>query len=269
MEENGETDHHYLITIKEMEEKIKETPKLLNKTAGIFRVPQHLVQINGKAYHPQMLSIGPYHHGKPHLNMIEELKWKYLGELLDRTPPNGLKLDGYLKLVAPIENQIRDCYSECIPFNGSDLIKMMVLDGLFIIEILSKCAKVAPTRPGDPIFNMVWILSLLGTDLLQLENQIPFFLLQTLFENTRVTRSGGDDQSLPKLVLAFINDFMPRPDELLKRIRNVEGKHRLDLFRLSFIPPSPQQEQRRKDVQLIPSVEKLNRGWNQVQGYKV
>ncbi|KAH7838741.1 hypothetical protein Vadar_030511 [Vaccinium darrowii] len=150
MEENGGTDHHYLITVKEMEDKIKETS---NQTAGkesccIFRVPQHLVQINEKAYHPQILSNGPYHHGKPHLSVIEDLKWKYLGELLARTPPNSLKLDGYLKLVAPMENQIRDCYSEYIRFIGFDLIKMMVLDGLFIIELLSKCANVAPTCPS-------------------------------------------------------------------------------------------------------------------------
>ncbi|KAH7837263.1 hypothetical protein Vadar_011738 [Vaccinium darrowii] len=264
MEEKGETDQHYLITIKEMEDKIKETPKLLNHTFGkesccIFRAPPHLVQINQKAYHPQILSIDPYHHGKPHLNMIEELKWKYLGQLLDRTPPNGLKLDGYLKLVKPMENQIRDCYSEYIPFNGSDLIKMMVLDGLFIIELLYKSMHVACRAQGDPLFNMVWISSLLGTDLLLLENQIPFFVLQTLFENTRVTRrSGGDDQSLAKLILASIKYVVSRPDELLKRIGNVEGKHLLDFFRLSFIPPSPPQDPRNKDVQLIPSVEKLD-----------
>ncbi|KAH7837379.1 hypothetical protein Vadar_013160 [Vaccinium darrowii] len=264
MEEIVETDQpSYLITIKEMEDKIKETPKQLNHTAGkesccIFRVPPHLVQINQKAYHPQILSIGPYHHGKPHLNMIEELKWKYLGQLLDRTPPNGLKLDGYLKLVTPMENQIRDCYSKVIHFNSSDLIKMMVLDGLFIIEYLSKWGGLAPCAQGDPIFFGGWIPYLLGTDLLLLENQIPFFVLQTLFENTRITRSGGDYQSLAELFLASMNYVMPRPDEVLKRIGNVEGKHLLDLFRLSFIPPSPQQHPRNEDVQLIPSVEKLD-----------
>ncbi|KAH7837137.1 hypothetical protein Vadar_010064 [Vaccinium darrowii] len=263
MEEIVETDHHYLVTIKEMEEKIKETPKLLNQTAGkesccIFRVPQHLVQINEKAYHPRIVSIGPYHHGKPDLSKIEELKWTYLGELLARTPQNGLKLDGYFELIAPMENKIRDCYSEYIPFNGSDLIKMMVLDGLFIIELLSKWTRLAPRAPGDPIFNMAWIGTFIDRDLLRLENQIPFFVLQTLFENTRVLRSGGDDLSLRLLFVSFFNYLMPRPVEVLKRIGNVEGKHLLDLFRLSFIRPSHPQHPRNKDVQLIPSVEKLN-----------
>ncbi|KAH7838980.1 hypothetical protein Vadar_033357 [Vaccinium darrowii] len=264
MEEKGETDQHYLITIKEMEHKIMETPKLVNHTAGtesccIFRVPQHLVQINQNAYHPQLLSIGPYHHGKPHLNMIEELKWKYLAQLLARTPPDSLKLDGYFELIAPMENKIRDCYSEYIPFKGSDLIKMMVLDGLFIIEYLSKWSRLAPRAQGDPIFKMGWICIFLDRDLLRMENQIPFFVLQTLFENTRVTRrSGGDDESLAKLFVAFFNHVMRRPNEVLKRIGNVEGKHLLDLFRLSFIPTSPQQKPRKKNVQLIPSVEKLD-----------
>ncbi|KAH7851031.1 hypothetical protein Vadar_006341 [Vaccinium darrowii] len=265
MEGNGETDQPHKITIKEMEDKMKETPKLLNHTAGtesccIFRAPPHLVQINEKAYHPQMLSIGPYHHGKLHLNMIEELKWKYLGQLLDRTS-NGLKLDGYFELIAPMENKIRDCYSEYIPFNGSDLIKMMVLDGLFIIELLSKWGGLATPAPGDPIFQMSWIGPFLGTDLLLLENQIPFFVLQTLFENTRVTRrSGGNYQSLVKLIVVFFNHEMRRPDEVLIKIGNVEGKHLLDLIRLSLtlILPSPRQDPRKKDVQLIPSVEKLD-----------
>lgn len=123
MEEKAETDHHHhVITIEEveeMEEKIKELPKLLNRTAGkksccIFRVPQSLVEINGKAYHPLILSIGPYHYGKPHLNMIEEHKWKFLGELLARTPPDGLKLDGYLKVIAPLEPE-----SEIVTRNSS------------------------------------------------------------------------------------------------------------------------------------------------------
>ncbi|KAH7837521.1 hypothetical protein Vadar_014783 [Vaccinium darrowii] len=134
---------------------------------------------------------------------------------------------------------------------------MMVLDGLFIIELLSKWAGLARCAPGDPIFKMSWIRTSLRIDLLRLENQIPFFLLQTLFDDTRVTRSGGDDQSLAKLMLDFMKYVKPGRDEILKRIGNVEGKHLLDLCRLNFVPP-PQQKPRNKDVQLIPNVEKLD-----------
>ncbi|XP_058198605.1 UPF0481 protein At3g47200-like [Rhododendron vialii] len=243
--------HQYVITIKDvkgMQEKIKEIPKLLNLTAGkesccIFRVPQTLVDINNKAYHPQILSIGPYHHGEPHLNMIEEHKWKYLGELLDRTPPhvNGLNLYEYIDLIAPLETRIRHCYSEFIDLSSFDLIKMMVLDGLFINELISKNKGVAHSDPDDPIFRRAWILAFLKRDLLRLENQIPFFVLQTLFDNTRVTRSGDDDQTLAKLILGFFDNMvLERPDEVLERFVNHEGKHLLDFFRLSFIPPPSQ-----------------------------
>ncbi|KAF7120836.1 hypothetical protein RHSIM_Rhsim13G0106600 [Rhododendron simsii] len=282
MEEKAETDHHHhhVITIEEveeMEEKIKEIPKLLNRTAGkksccIFRVPQSLVEINGKAYHPLILSIGPYHYGKPHLNMIEEHKWKFLGELLARTPPDGLKLDGYLKIIAPLETRIRDCYSEFIDINTFDLIKMMVLDGLFIIELISRVGNVAPSDRDDPIFNMAWIFPFLMRDLLRLENQIPFFVLQTLFESTRVTRSCGDDQTLAKLILGCFNYIVERSDGVLERFRDLEGKHLLDFFRLSFIPPHPPQPKPRKKancfiarkndiplLQLIPSAKKLDK----------
>ncbi|KAH7843071.1 hypothetical protein Vadar_012350 [Vaccinium darrowii] len=282
MEGNGETDYHsHLITIKELEEmekKIKETPKLLNQTAGkesccIFRVPRTLLEINEKAYRPQILSIGPYHHGKPHLKMIEEHKWKFLGELLARTPPCRGSLDWYLTIVAPMEKRIRECYSEFIHGSSFDLIQMMVLDGLFIIELISKVGRAAPSDPDDPIFNMAWIPPFLCRDLLQLENQIPFFVLQTLFENTTATRFGDGNQSLAELILGFFSYTFERPDEGLKRCGNLEGKHLLDLFRMSFIPPPPPQEKTKKanycfawrkgknDIplpQLIPCAKKLD-----------
>ncbi|KAH7837993.1 hypothetical protein Vadar_020642 [Vaccinium darrowii] len=174
--------------------------------------------------------------------MIEEHKWKFLGELLTRTPPYRGNLDWYLRIIAPMEKRIRECYSEFIHFSSFDLIQMMVLDGLFIVELLSKVGRVAPSYPSDPvnpIFNMAWIPPFLSRDLLRLEDQIPFFVLQTLFENTRVTRSGDGNQSLAGLILEFFSyTFDRRPDEVLKRCENLEleGKHLLDFFQKSFIP---------------------------------
>ncbi|XWS28608.1 hypothetical protein CRYUN_Cryun25bG0085200 [Craigia yunnanensis] len=74
-----ETSHQ---VIRIMEAKINQPPKLLNKYAGnksycIFRVPESLVRINKKDYQPRIISICPYHHGKDHLKMMQEHKWRF------------------------------------------------------------------------------------------------------------------------------------------------------------------------------------------------
>uniref|UniRef100_A0A7N2M7E7 Uncharacterized protein n=1 Tax=Quercus lobata TaxID=97700 RepID=A0A7N2M7E7_QUELO len=67
-----------------MYDKISQNPPLLCKGAAgkrtwsIFRVPKRLVDINDHFYEPNSVSIGPYHRGKPHFQMIEEHKWRYL-----------------------------------------------------------------------------------------------------------------------------------------------------------------------------------------------
>ncbi|RXH81567.1 hypothetical protein DVH24_034988 [Malus domestica] len=126
-----------------MYQMISEPPRLLSNAAGkpsccIFRVPQSLVEINGKSYNPHIVSIGPYHRGEPRLKMIEEHKWKYLGSLLARTEPKGLTLKDYLKALEPLEQKARECYSENINLSTDEFLEMLVLDGCFIIELFRK-----------------------------------------------------------------------------------------------------------------------------------
>lgn len=56
---------------------------------------------------------------------------------------------------------------------------------------------------------------------------------------------------------------MERPDRVLERFGNLEGKHLLDFFRLSFIPPPPPQQKPRRIggdelLELIPCAKKLD-----------
>ncbi|KAF8397874.1 hypothetical protein HHK36_016799 [Tetracentron sinense] len=225
-----------------MEQKIKNKPRLLNKSAGsrsccIFRVPQSLVEINDKAYQPQIVSIGPYHHGKEHLKMIEEHKWRFLGAALDRTKERGLGLDDYLKAVAKMEERARECYSETIGLSNHDFVEMMVLDGFFIIELFRIIGRLVPIELDDPIFNMSWVFPFLMRDLLRLENQLPLFILQCLFDLSKLPRE-ENGPSLAKLTLGFFNYEVQRPDEVIEMYHDLEGKHLLDLFRSSFFPLS-------------------------------
>ncbi|KAF5819732.1 hypothetical protein HanRHA438_Chr02g0092131 [Helianthus annuus] len=230
-------DQNHVITIEEeveiMKTQMKSSPKLLQKSAGnssccIFRVPQSLVEINKDAYQPRIVSIGPYHHGNKNLEMIQEHKWKYLDDMITRT---GKSLGVFMNIIVSMENEIRESYSESTnSFGTNDLAKIMVLDGFFLIELFRKAGKLVNTHPDDPIFKMVWVSPFLMRDLLKIENQIPFFVLQKLFEESRT-----DSCTLQSLILKFFNHAIDKQPNVLHKYENLDGKHLLDFFRKSFI----------------------------------
>ncbi|KAK7244955.1 hypothetical protein RIF29_39784 [Crotalaria pallida] len=267
----GEANNHVLIDMYTIDEeklasmhlKISEDPKLLSKAAGkssccIFRVPQGLIDANGKAYQPHIVSIGPYHRGQKRLNMIEEHKWRYLGSLISRTK---LSLEDLLKAIAPLEIETRECYSETIPLDTHDLIEMLVLDGCFIVELFRKVAQLVPFELDDPLVNMAWILPFFYRDFLKLENQIPYFVLQRLFELSNVPGEKSTP-TLSCLAMEFFNNSsLFRPEEVLAQQCDLEGKHLLDLVRSSFIPSDLQTQPRRviTPTHVIHCVSKLRR----------
>lgn len=247
-----------------MRQKISDPPQLLTKAAAnssccIFKVPRRFIDINGKSYEPHIVSIGPYHHGEAHLRMIEEHKWGYLGSMLSRTQSIGLDLEVLLRAIQPLEMEARECYSQIIHLDTCEFVEMMVLDGVFIIELFRKVGDVVRFEADDPIVTMAWIIPFFYRDLLRLENQIPFFVLERLFE---ITRTPGEESgpSLSKLALDFFNDALQRPDYIIATHNNRKAKHLLDLVRSSFID-SEQAQPRCVDTStpMIQSVSKLRR----------
>ncbi|PKI53649.1 UPF0481 protein At3g47200-like isoform X1 [Punica granatum] len=272
--------------ISELESQINAPPKLLSQLAGrssccIFRVPQSLAEINRKAYQPQIVSIGPYHHGNPKLRMIQEHKGRFLSDLLarPRTPPGSITLCDVLDTVYPLKESIRESYSEALDIDDRKLIEMIVLDGCFIIELFCKVGRLGPAETDDPLFKMAWVLPFLMRDLLRLENQIPYLVLKALFDrcignftctNTNTTNSSSsignngdegdqDRPSLAKLALVFFNYMVQRPVQVLGKYYDCEGKHLLDLFRQTYLPPKPELLRHpSKFLQLIQSARKLH-----------
>jgi hypothetical protein len=246
-EEETNDNHHVIDIFKidteklaSMQNKILENPKLLRKSAGktsccIFKIPQSLIESNGKAYQPRIVSIGPYHRGQPRLNMIEEHKYRYLGSLLKRTQ---LPLEEFLKAIAPLENEARECYSETIQLDSHEFVEMLVLDGCFIIELFRKVARLVHFEVDDPLVNMAWILPFFYRDFLKLENQIPFFVLQRLFEISKPPHENST-VTLSFLAMEFFNNLQ-RPEEIVNKVitekNEAKPKHLLDLVRSSFIP---------------------------------
>ncbi|KAF4352638.1 hypothetical protein F8388_021807 [Cannabis sativa] len=248
-----------------MHQKISEPPRILSHDAGkpscsIFRVPQSLIEVNGKIYQPHIVSIGPYHRGESQLRMIEEHKWQYLGSLLARTEKNrGIKLEDYLSAMAELEQKARECYSETIHLSTEEFAEMMVLDGCFIIELLRKAANLVLFEKDDPILSMAWIIPFFYRDFLRLENQIPFFVLEKLFE---ISESKPQEQpALTLLALQFFDNAIQRPEGAIEKNRDLKPRHLLDLIRLSLIPTNhPEPRVRRKTpAHIIHCVSKLRR----------
>lgn len=226
------------------------SPKRLKKSAGgqsccIFRVPHTLFQANETAYKPKIVSIGPYHHcdgevDKDHLQMIQEHKQRYLAFFLSKTNQKDVHMTHLREAVSVMEERIRGSYSEDLKFDREKLIDMMVLDGCFILTLLIVVSKKSTWRinyADDPIFTLRWILPTVRSDLLLLENQVPFFVFQDILKTSRLFPSSN----LNEMIFAFFSYSIRRPKEFWEERKNLDASHLLDLIRKTFIPNQTQQ----------------------------
>ncbi|KAL8534018.1 hypothetical protein ACS0TY_010146 [Phlomoides rotata] len=101
---------------------------------SIYKVQKRLRDVNNKSYEPEMVTIGPYHHGKNELKKMEELKVHYMQSLLGRKP--DVDAERYLSAIAEVGKKARDCYAEPVSLSAAEFIEMLVLDGCFIIELI-------------------------------------------------------------------------------------------------------------------------------------
>ncbi|CAA7013271.1 unnamed protein product [Microthlaspi erraticum] len=209
---------------------------LLTESAGkesccIFRIPDSLSKVNPEAYKPKVVSVGPYHYGDKLLKMIQEHKPRFLKLFLSNAKKKAVEEKDLFEAVAALEEKVRNSYSEGLRQISNELVYMMILDGCFIlmlILIFSKSTELLDKE--DPVFKVPWILPAIRSDLLLLENQVPFIVLQTLMKVSKI----GVFDDLNTMAVHFF--FPDRPERHLEKCRNFEGKHLLDLIRMSFAP---------------------------------
>ncbi|KAK9281838.1 hypothetical protein L1049_004744 [Liquidambar formosana] len=227
----------------------------------IFLFPLNLSSFQ-KEFEPEIVSIGPHHRGETHLLSFEKHKWSFLEKFLSRSRARGKDLGVYLQEMMDCEKRARECYSEIVPLSSHDFVEMMLLDGCFVVELLRHLGKSEEViDEGDPIFTKPWLIPLLIKDLLKLENQLPYFVLETLF----VWSKAKEDVAKHDLrILAFkVFDLVhPLPLEAIDWFQNLEGKHLLDLFHLSHrqlinVKSIGKQDMYRPSAQSMPSVTQL------------
>ncbi|KAJ0255589.1 Transmembrane protein [Hirschfeldia incana] len=165
----------------------------------IYRVPECLREVNPKAYTPQLILIGPLHRplifqarksrgditkakSLGYLN-TEEHKKIYQAEFGKRVEGNRV-IDGLRKTIEEDEDMIRASYSESTAWIDSpDFVEMILHDSIFIIELMLRFSFERPTqRIGDPLMDEPCLENTIKRDLILLENQLPYFILEKLFD---------------------------------------------------------------------------------------
>ncbi|CAL8105282.1 unnamed protein product [Prunus armeniaca] len=212
----------------------------ISSSCCIYRVPERFRRVNENAYTPQVVSIGPLHHGKKGLEAMEEHKKRYLQEFLCRTK---VSLEDCIKKIRDQEARLRSCYAETNGFSSDEFVRIILVDAAFIVELLLKHNGRTPRKENDRIFNKPVMFHDIMTDMQLLENQLPFFILEDLFYLQEGTLSSDSDTSDDRLS-TFVTDLslkfftstmilMYQADQefILKRLSSTKKvEHFLDLI---------------------------------------
>ncbi|KAE9595381.1 hypothetical protein Lal_00031351 [Lupinus albus] len=233
----------------------------LSSECCIYRAPKQLRQAAEKSFIPKVVSIGPLHHNREDLQDMEVHKLRYLKEFLHRTE---VKLEDCIKLIKNSEVRVRNCYAETIDVNSDSFVEMILVDATFIIEVLLRTSFPELISGNDCIVGRRRMLKCVALDMLLLENQIPFFVIEDLLSQANVVFSPENDDvrfTMFKLTGNLLNSVSPRVkgrEGFINKPHSSRIEHFLDFVRITLLPPKlPAQKYLLRSLSSIPTVTQL------------
>lgn len=207
----------------------------------IYRVPNCLRQVHPEAYTPELVVIGPLHRtiisqalkslgdstctkSMGYVN-VEEHKKIYLSAFAKRFEGKNV-IDGFKKTIQEDEAIIRACYSESTAWiESQEFVEMILHDSVFIIELMLRFSLIGPEKIGDPLMDEPCLEYTIKRDLMLLENQLPYFILEKLFDP--IIPILRPNETLRKLVIGHF-DLETRKKKVKE---DSKFRHFTDLFR--------------------------------------
>jgi len=184
----------------------------------IQKVPEMLREIksNEKCYDPLVVSIGPYHHGSPGLQLVEKHKIPMTRQYVMES---GKGIDVVYSKVVEVAGNARKCYAEgsTQEFDDEAFARMMFLDGCFILQFMYCIAKNKRRDMGMKSHTIAFV----HRDMFLLENQLPFLVLKALMslrfkedeEKDIINSFIEHGRAFPPLVTSWqkkLSGFIPR-----------------------------------------------------------
>ncbi|KAK1390671.1 hypothetical protein POM88_018849 [Heracleum sosnowskyi] len=161
-----------------LQEELDALPGELS-TVSIFKISGNHKKSQIDLYTPHVVSIGPLHHGKSHIQAMGVYKVQYLQSFIIR---HGISIDKLISYTAQMEIFVRSCYEDTSMFNFIEFTKMILLDGIFVVQLFVRNLIIQMREPGDMLFENQRMASDVLHDMLLLENQLPLNFILGLFE---------------------------------------------------------------------------------------
>ncbi|XP_051139218.1 UPF0481 protein At3g47200-like isoform X2 [Andrographis paniculata] len=151
---------------------------------------------------------------------------RYLKLLLERK--NESSVHKYVTVMRSLQEQARRCYADPVDLESDSFVEMLLLDSFFIVELTRKYRFPWIRETDDPIFKHDYYIVELICDLMLIENQVPFFVLNHLFHMTK--SDDLEDDLIPQIQLLFGERYLWHPggDVVRTPVKNVD--HLLDLM---------------------------------------
>ncbi|KAG6718427.1 hypothetical protein I3842_04G148500, partial [Carya illinoinensis] len=206
---------------------------------SIYKVPLHLRKLNKEAHTPQVISIGPFHHGNKKLQILEKYKLRYLKDFMR---PANTNPENLIRIVKGSEERIRQCYAETIEIDSDEFVKMTLLDATFIIEyFLRNIMFTVQWTDEDRTVIKPWITARMQLDFLLLENQLPLFILKDLYQLVLVTNR---IMYCPFIEVVFRYFHFLNTQKKFSDSDQFNGIiHFVDLFRIFYLPETLSERQ--------------------------
>ncbi|XP_052166104.1 UPF0481 protein At3g47200-like [Oryza glaberrima] len=239
---------------------------------SVYRVPAHIKKAAAAAaasrYEPQLVSLGPFHHGRTDLQPMEEHKRRALLHLLRRTGRHAGDLASAVEAVAEaLEDVYMDLDGDRWHGGGGGgrdrFVKVMVTDGCFLLEVMRTAevdGEVDDYAANDPVFSRhgeLYVFPYVRRDMLMMENQLPLLVLQRLVAVVRGPHKATDDV-INDMVLRFVSmtrDPPPITGDGLA-LHPIDVCHRSLLHGTPPPPPSTSRKRQRED-EFVPSATEL------------
>ncbi|KAI5021288.1 hypothetical protein ZWY2020_055133 [Hordeum vulgare] len=167
----------------------------------MHKFPPSLVDVDQRYKVPLTVAIGPYHHGHPGMMEAEQMKNVAADQCVRYSSGTLQDMYNAVSLVSPCAHKLY--YPDGLAKFPNGILPMMFLDACFLVQFIRWYQ--AEEEDMDPALSTYFYANFerISTDIMMLENQIPWIMVKIIFSFMRPVLSSPWSCPWEKFVVAM------------------------------------------------------------------